>query len=80
MRKRGESVGFSVFLRGLRRIRQFLQMGRDGEAWLGGGEGEIAEPGAGAAFEAGEVAAEARALGRVGGEVGHGGKRMKVEG
>ncbi len=47
-------------------------MGRDVEAGLGGGEGEIPEPGAGAAFEGRAVAAEAGALRRVGGEVGHG--------
>ena len=34
-------------------------MGRDGEAGLGGGEGGIPQPGAGAAFEARAVAAEA---------------------
>ena len=36
-------------------------MGRDGEAGLGCGYGEIAEPGARAAFEGRAVAAEARA-------------------
>ena len=44
------------------------------------GNVEIPQPGPRATFEGGEVAAEARALGRVGGEVGHGGKRMKDEG
>lgn len=64
-------------------------MGREGEAGLGGGEGEIAEPGAGAAFEGRAVAAEARALRWVGGDVGHGvegrgsgvgGRRSEVRG
>ena len=62
-------------------------MDRDGEAGLGCGEGEIAEPGAGAAFEARAVAAEARALRRKRGLCGGWDamsvmveKRMKVEG
>ena len=80
MRKRSASVRFSVSLRSLGRLRQFFQMGRDGEAGLGCGEGEIAEPGAGSAFEDRAVAAEAGALWWVGRDVGHGGKRMKVEG
>jgi len=50
------------------------------ESWPGGGGVEIPQPCPGAALKAGEVAAEARALRRVGRDIGHGGKRMKVEG
>ena len=47
-------------------------MGRDGEAGLGSGVGEIAELGARPAFEGGAVEAEAGALRRSGGQVSHG--------
>ncbi len=61
-------------------VCQFRQMGGDGESRPACGMFKIPQPGTSATFEARQIPAEARALGRVGGEVGHGGKRMKDEG
>ena len=47
----------------------------NGEIWPGGGGVEIPQPGAGSAFEGRAVAAEARALWWLGGDVGHGGEK-----
>jgi hypothetical protein len=53
-------------------FRKAVQVRGDGETGLGGSDPEIPQPSAGAAFESGAVAAEARALRRTGGDVGHG--------